>query len=64
MISSEFLAWRRRLVLTQLEVAECLDRSVSWVSYVECGRVKISRVVELACWAVERQDRDGTLRRR
>lgn len=41
--------------MTQLEVANIFDRSSSWVSHIESGRIPISRVVELACWAVERQ---------
>lgn len=55
MTADEFRAWRKRLGLTQAQAAEAIGRSFDWVQSVECGRRVAARIVELACWAVERQ---------
>ncbi len=53
MTPAEFRSWRHRLGLTQSQAAAVLDRSKQWVYNIEAGRLRVERVVELACWAVE-----------
>lgn len=55
MTPAEFRAWRHRLSLTQCQAAAVLDRSKQWVYNIEAGRLRVERVVELACWAIETQ---------
>lgn len=51
----DFRAWRERLGLTQAEVAEEFDVSVSWVQSVELGRRSApGRLLEYACIYIDR----------
>lgn len=59
MTSNQFREWRLRLGFTQIDASRVLDRSETWVGAVENGRTYVTRVVELACWAVEEKTKRG-----
>lgn len=62
MTPADFIAWRRRLGLTQSAAAEALGLTASRISDYEMGRTRgsksipapIPRAVELACAHIER----------
>lgn len=53
MSPADFLAWRRRLGLTQHQAAEALGMSRAMIANYEGEKYPIPRVVELACEALE-----------
>lgn len=55
MTPDDLREWRERLGMTQAQAAAALGRSVEWVHSAETRRRPIERMVELSCWAVERQ---------
>jgi DNA-binding transcriptional regulator YiaG len=56
MTPDELKAWRKRLGLTQKKAAEALGVNLATLAKWETGRLPISKVVALACRAVELND--------
>lgn len=54
MTPEQFREWRLRMGLTQAEAAELLGKSRRWVQMVEGGHLPATRILDLACAAIER----------
>lgn len=59
MTPAEFIKARQSIGLSQAQLAKALDLSIRSVSRYETGDNAIRRVVELAMWALVKQNKSG-----